>query len=64
MAERWAKGLCYNCDETYSFRHRCKKLFCVELEEDAIGEFPELVSDEPAISLYAISGLKIYKRRI
>ncbi|KAL1068022.1 hypothetical protein V6Z11_D12G169700 [Gossypium hirsutum] len=31
MAERRAKGLCYNCDEFYSMRHKCKRLFWIEV---------------------------------
>ncbi|KAH1038953.1 hypothetical protein J1N35_040696 [Gossypium stocksii] len=30
MAERRAKGLCYNCDESYSMGHKCKRLFWIE----------------------------------
>lgn len=33
MAERRAKGLCYNCDEQYEPRHQCKKLFLLEISE-------------------------------
>ena len=33
MEERRTKGLCFNCDETFSKGHQCKKLFWVELVE-------------------------------
>ncbi|KAL1145373.1 hypothetical protein V6Z11_A11G294300 [Gossypium hirsutum] len=31
MAERRAKRLCYNCDESYSMGHKCKRLFWIEV---------------------------------
>ncbi|XP_075088549.1 uncharacterized protein LOC142170516 [Nicotiana tabacum] len=40
MEERRSKGLCYNCDEKYSFGHVCKnrrQLFSMEVEEDLEG---------------------------
>ncbi|XP_010262237.1 PREDICTED: uncharacterized protein LOC104600803 [Nelumbo nucifera] len=57
MAERRARGQCFNCDNLYSSGHRCKKLFCLlvdELEEDE----DELAASEPEISLHAITGIK------
>ncbi|XP_052876295.1 uncharacterized protein LOC128282166 [Gossypium arboreum] len=33
MAERRAKGLCYNCDESYSMGHKCKRLFWIEVPD-------------------------------
>ncbi|KAK5836403.1 hypothetical protein PVK06_012191 [Gossypium arboreum] len=49
MAEKMAKGLCYNCDESYSMGHKCKRLDdeC-EQDEDEV--------DDLEISLHAISG--------
>nr|KAJ0228280.1 hypothetical protein LSAT_V11C100022670 [Lactuca sativa] len=40
MAERRAKGLCFNCDEIFSIGHKCAKLFCIMMdneEDDANG---------------------------
>ncbi|KAG6482276.1 hypothetical protein ZIOFF_058907 [Zingiber officinale] len=34
MAERSAKGLCFNCDESYSTGHKCKRLFWIEVSDD------------------------------
>lgn len=34
MVARKAKGMCFNCDEQFSPRHRCKKLFSFEVEQD------------------------------
>nr|XP_012466044.1 unnamed protein product [Gossypium raimondii]XP_012466045.1 unnamed protein product [Gossypium raimondii] len=46
MAERRAKGLCYNCDESYSMAHKCKRLFWIEVldvegtqDDDEIDDF-------------------------
>ncbi|PPS04609.1 hypothetical protein GOBAR_AA16056 [Gossypium barbadense] len=33
MVERRAKGLCYNCDESYSMGHKCKRLFWIEIPD-------------------------------
>ncbi|KAJ1400267.1 Retrotransposon gag domain [Sesbania bispinosa] len=53
MAERRAKGLCYNCDESYSTGHKCNRLFWIEVPDD------ESESEEDmAISLHAISGVR------
>ncbi|KAL6320901.1 hypothetical protein AAG906_010710 [Vitis piasezkii] len=49
MKERRDKGLCFNCDEKFALRHRCKKLFLIEgcwPEEDSgdeIGDIEENV---------------------
>ena len=37
------QGLCYNCDEKYTFGHKCKKLFLIEAEE---GDEPEEHQEE------------------
>lgn len=34
METRRAKGLCFNCDETFTPGHRCKRLFWLEGIED------------------------------
>ena len=34
MAERRAKGLCFNCDEMFSIGHKCAKLFGIMLEDE------------------------------
>lgn len=34
MADRRAKGLCFNCDEMFTPGHRCKKLFFLQLAEE------------------------------
>ncbi|XP_075478825.1 uncharacterized protein LOC142519678 [Primulina tabacum] len=64
MAARRDKGLCYNCDEKYSFGHRCQgKLFCFmiddELEDSFRAEEEEPHDDNvviPEISLHAMAG--------
>ncbi|XP_070028898.1 uncharacterized protein [Nicotiana sylvestris] len=58
MAERRAKGLCYNCDELYSIGHQCKKLFWLELADLDDEEPGHKDAQEPEISLYAITGQK------
>uniref|UniRef100_A0A1S3X3P8 Reverse transcriptase domain-containing protein n=1 Tax=Nicotiana tabacum TaxID=4097 RepID=A0A1S3X3P8_TOBAC len=58
MAERRAKGLCYNCDELYSIGHQCKKLFWLELADLDDEEPDHKDAQEPEISLYAITGQK------
>jgi hypothetical protein len=35
MAERREKGLCFNCDEIFSRGHRCQRLFCLKVIDDA-----------------------------
>ena len=57
MAERRAKGLCYNCDELYSVEHKCKRLFRIEVP-DSDSDQDEEATDDPEISLHAISGLR------
>ncbi|KAG6490402.1 hypothetical protein ZIOFF_051698 [Zingiber officinale] len=57
MAERRAKGLCFNCDESYSTGHKCKRLFWIKvLDDDSEGE--EEGETHPEISLHAISGVR------
>ncbi|KAG6511769.1 hypothetical protein ZIOFF_029846 [Zingiber officinale] len=55
MAEQRAKDLCFNCDESYSTGHKCKRLFWIEVpDDDSKGE--EEGEMHPEISLHAISG--------
>ncbi|TYH96295.1 hypothetical protein ES332_A12G167400v1 [Gossypium tomentosum] len=54
MAERRAKGLCYNCDESYSMGHRCKRLFWIEVPD--IEDKQDDKVDDLEISLHAIRG--------
>ncbi|XP_068667473.1 uncharacterized protein [Aristolochia californica] len=63
MEDRRSKGLCYNCDEQYTFGHQCKKLFWLEIdnEEEDVLEVEQVEVEEPAISLNAITGLKSTK---
>ena len=57
MAERRAKGLCYNCDESYSAGHKCKRLFWIEVPDDE-SELEEEIMGDPKVSLHAISGIR------
>ncbi|KAG6482283.1 hypothetical protein ZIOFF_058914 [Zingiber officinale] len=57
MAEQRAKGLCFNCDESYSTGHKCKRLFWIEVpDDDSEGE--EEGETHPEISLHAISRVR------
>ena len=57
IPECHAKGLCFNCDEPYSFGHQCKRLFWLEVEDwPGIGVEEQTEDKEPKISLHAISG--------
>lgn len=57
MVERRSKGLCCNCDKSYSAGHRCKRIFCL-LVEDHADEY-ELEEEIPLeISLHAITGIR------
>ena len=55
MAERRAKGLCYNCDESYMLGHKCTRLFWIEVP-DTDSESDEDKTEDLEISLNAISG--------
>uniref|UniRef100_A0A2C9W6D9 Uncharacterized protein n=1 Tax=Manihot esculenta TaxID=3983 RepID=A0A2C9W6D9_MANES len=54
MADRRAKGLCYNYDELYSSGHQCKKLFWLESNDTHVAPEEEGFEDNLAISLHAI----------
>lgn len=61
LQRRREQGLCYNCDEKYTFGHKCKKLFFIEAEK---GNEPKEHKEEkddtqetPAIFLHALAGV-------
>ncbi|KAL8153145.1 hypothetical protein V2J09_010905 [Rumex salicifolius] len=53
MAERRAKGLCFNCDESYARGHKCKRLFWIEVPDSVESDDDDA---ELEISLNTISG--------
>ena len=71
------KGLCYNCDEPYTFGHRCKKMqvYVLNAEEGSESEESQLVTKEvnsgnqegteqegePSISLHALYGYILFQ---
>ncbi len=64
MQARRDKGLCYNCDEKFAPRHRCKtqQVFLLEtivddgaLEHDEQDQ--EYLISQPEISLHALSSV-------
>lgn len=61
--ERKAKGLCFNCDETWFRGHRCKHLFCIlnVCDEDDPLDAEEEAPDVAEISLNAIAGVSTGK---
>lgn len=68
MKERWEKGLCYNCDEKWSFKHVYKnpKLFLMEewepgdsgIGEDVVCKMTSQGEENtgPEIFLHALTG--------
>lgn len=48
MLARWEKGLCYNCDKSYSFGHRCKQkqLYRLWHEDNTTSPLQEDSSDQ------------------
>ncbi|KAI4387685.1 hypothetical protein MLD38_000098 [Melastoma candidum] len=62
--DRRAKGLCFWCDEKYTFGHKCanKKLFSLILEptEEAEEQGEEILNcdESPVITLHALYGLQ------
>ncbi|GAV90470.1 hypothetical protein CFOL_v3_33879 [Cephalotus follicularis] len=64
LAERRAKGLCFNCNQKFGSGHRCKKLFLIErswsIEEDKGNqeENVEVSKEFPKISINAIYGAR------
>ncbi|PKA61698.1 putative mitochondrial protein [Apostasia shenzhenica] len=78
--ERRAKGLCYKCDEKYSFGHKCKnQLYLIQSNEEEADELedisedlvvPEVVPEKeeveegPQISLQALTGLPSFNTMV
>jgi hypothetical protein len=63
MQDRRSRSLCFNCEEKFVPGHHCQKLFLIEglYEEndegsDSFDEPEGDASDEPRISLHAITG--------
>lgn len=60
LEERKKKGLCFNCDEPYTYGHQCKKLFVILLEEGADTtermEFNDDIDADCVVSLHALKG--------
>ncbi|KAH9686686.1 hypothetical protein KPL70_014455 [Citrus sinensis] len=59
LQRRQEQGLCYNYDEKYTYRHKCKKLFFIEAEEteelEDCTEERDIVKETPVISLHALA---------
>ncbi|XP_037493831.1 uncharacterized protein LOC110010892 [Jatropha curcas] len=55
MQNRWAKGLCFNCDERFVPGHRCSKPQLLLLD-GGIGIEEDDDEIEPEISLHALTG--------
>ncbi|XP_012844847.1 PREDICTED: uncharacterized protein LOC105964883, partial [Erythranthe guttata] len=56
--ERKKKGLCFNCDEKFTYGHKCKKLFMFlgeELQEESSGSETMREDREEELELYKIS---------
>ncbi|WVZ93415.1 hypothetical protein U9M48_039395 [Paspalum notatum var. saurae] len=62
MAQRRAAGLSYNCDEKFTYGHKRKKLFILEIVSDNNPVEPEheqeQSEEEPLISLHALTGIR------
>ena len=61
MEERRHLGLCFNCNEKFGRGHNqvCQRIFLIDLaaaDDDAAAE--ESASDEPIVSVLAISGIR------
>ena len=64
--QKWREhGLCFHCDERYTFNHECKKLFWIEIEgedkqptitKEVLAE-GELGDDNPKKILNALMGV-------
>lgn len=59
MEEQRSRGLCFNCEELFVPGHRCERLFRLEVVEDSDleEEADKSNSDDPGISLHAITGI-------
>ena len=44
LQKRREQGLCYHCDERYTFNHACKRLLWIELEEEIQVGLEEVVA--------------------
>lgn len=61
VEDRKNRGLCINCDEKYTYGHKCKKIFQIEGFEDGNSTMeqldqPPLPEDAPHISLTTLGG--------
>ena len=62
------QGLCFHCDERYTFNHECKKLFWIEMEDgDEQGSTEEAAEEEqredkPEIFLNTLVGMSTLQR--
>ena len=60
LQKRREQGLCFHCDERYSFSYVCKKLFLIEIKEeeplkpDIVVPEEEELGDRPEIFLNTI----------
>nr|KAJ0221896.1 hypothetical protein LSAT_V11C200051600 [Lactuca sativa] len=54
MAERRAKGLCFNCDDMFSIDHKCVKLFGIMLEDEE-----DVTWDDRAVFTNTYSGFEL-----
>lgn len=66
MEKTKRRGLCFNCNERYTYGHKCKHLFLIEAIEEAGEEeiVEELEVDEEedlGISVHALAGRVVYK---
>lgn len=71
MEERKKRGLCFNCNERYTYGHKCKQLFFIEAneieqDEEDTEELTEEVIEgneeqDLGISVHALAGRVIYK---
>ena len=49
LQKRKEQGLCFHCDERYSFNHACRRLFWIEIEEEnSLNPTIEAVVEEKA----------------
>jgi hypothetical protein len=61
IAQRRKENKCFHCEELFTPGHKqhCKQLFVMEvLQEDDDGREQELYSDEPTISIAALTGIQ------
>jgi hypothetical protein len=61
IAQRRKENKCFHCEELFTPGHKqhCKQLFIMEvIQEDDDGREQELYSDEPTISIAALTGIQ------